>query len=128
MNTRQVLKVIGCLLLLFVLGSVCGYALSGRMPRPRASWMASKPWAERWLQQRMTQDFERLGITTEQEAKIRPVYDQLLADFNAIQRESQQKVADAFRRHRTEMRKHLTPEQREQLRQWLLDRPTERTP
>jgi hypothetical protein len=65
----------------------------------------------------MAQDFARLDATPEQQAALRSSYEQLLSDFNAIQAEASAKVAEAFKRHGTEMWRNLTPEQREVLRQ-----------
>jgi len=48
---------------------------------------------------RMAEDFERLGTTPEQQEELRPIYSQLLTEFNAIQAESAQKVANSFKRH-----------------------------
>lgn len=117
MNAKPVLKVVSCLVALFVMGSVCGYAVSGRVTRSRPAWTQTQAWAERWLEQRMAQDFARIDATPEQQAKLKPSYDRLLSDFNAIQQESAQKVTDAFKRHGLDMWKQLTPEQREIIRQ-----------
>jgi Spy/CpxP family protein refolding chaperone len=117
MNAKPVLKVVSCLVALFAMGSMCGYAMSARIHSGRPAWTRSQQWAERWLEQRMAQDFARIDATPEQQAKLKPSYDRLLSDFNAIQQESAQKVTDAFKRHGLDMWKQLTPEQREIIRQ-----------
>jgi len=116
MNNASKLRIITCLALLFTLGGVCGFATSRQFDPSRPAWTRSPQWAERWLERRIAEDFARLEVTPEQEARLRPIYDRLLSDFNAIQQESQQKVTDAFKRHGTDLWKQLTPEQRERQR------------
>jgi Spy/CpxP family protein refolding chaperone len=126
MNAKPVLKVVSCLVALFVMGSMCGYAVSSRVTHGRPAWTQSQKWAERWMEHRMTQDFARIDATPEQQAKLKPSYDRLLSDFNAIQAEASAKVADAFKRHGLEMWKQLTPEQREIIRQTNQERVSRR--
>jgi len=117
MKTKLITQITVSLALLFGLGGLCGYAMSARAQSGRPAWTRSQQWAERWIEHRMAQDFARLDATPEQQALLRPSYEQLLSDFSAIQAEASAKVADAFKRHGTEMWKQLTPEQREILRQ-----------
>lgn len=117
MKTKLISQIIITLVVLFGLGGLCGYAMSARIHSGRPAWTQSQKWAERWLEHRMTQDFARIDATPEQQAKLKPSYDRLLSDFNAIQAEASAKVADAFKRHGLDMWKQLTPEQREILRQ-----------
>ena len=117
MKTKLITQIVFCLITLFGLGSVCGYAVSGRVQSGRPAWTRSQQWAERWIEYRMTQDFARLDATPEQQAQLKSSYDRLLSDFNAIQAEASTKVAEAFKRHGTDLWKALTPEQREILRQ-----------
>ena len=126
MNAKPVFKVVSCLVALFVMGSMCGYAVSSRVTHSRPAWTQSQEWAERWLEQRMAQDFSRIEATPEQQAQLKPSYDRLLSDFNAIQRESAQKVTDAFKRHGLDIWKQLTPKQRETLRQTTQERVSRR--
>jgi Spy/CpxP family protein refolding chaperone len=126
MNAKPVFKVVSCLVALFVMGSMCGYAVSSRVTHGRPAWTQSQEWAERWLEQRMAQDFSRIEATPEQQAQLKPSYDRLLSDFNAIQRESAQKVTDAFKRHGLDIWKQLTPKQRETLRQTNQERVSRR--
>ncbi len=116
MNASPKLRIVACLALLFALGGVCGFATSRQFDPSRPAWTRSPQWAERWLERRMAEDFARLEVTPEQAERLRPSYAQLLSDFNAIQQESQQKVAEAFKRHGLETWKQLTPEQRERQR------------
>ncbi|RFC41655.1 MAG: hypothetical protein DVB23_003365 [Verrucomicrobia bacterium] len=113
MNSKSILRIVACLTALFLLGGVCGYATSGRLD-PRPSYPRSTQWAERWMEQRMVEDFQRIGATPEQQDELRPIYGRLLAEFNAIQEESAQKVSDSFKRHGRDVWMKLTPEQREE--------------
>jgi hypothetical protein len=116
-KTKLISQIIVTLVLLFGLGGLCGYAMSARIHSGRPAWTRSQQWTERWLDQRMAQDFARIDATLKQQEKLKPSYDRLLSDFNAIQQESAQKVTDAFKRHGLDMWKQLTPEQREIIRQ-----------
>jgi len=126
MKTKLISQIIITLVVLFGLGGLCGYAMSARIHSGRPAWTQSQKWAERWLEHRMTQDFARIDATPEQQAKLKPSYDRLLSDFNAIQQESAQKVTDAFKRHGLDMWKQLTPEQREIIRQTNQERVSRR--
>ena len=117
MNWKPAVKVVSCLVALFVMGSMCGYAVSGRVRKSRPAWTQNQEWAERWLEQRMAQDFAAIQATPEQQERLRPSYDRLRSDFNAIQQESAQKVTDAFKRHGLAMWQQLTPEQRKIMQQ-----------
>jgi len=126
MKTKLISQIIITLVVLFGLGGLCGYAMSARIHSGRPAWTQSQKWAERWLEHRMTQDFARIDATPEQQAKLKPSYDRLLSDFNAIQAEASAKVADAFKRHGLDMWKQLTPEQREIIRQTNQERASRR--
>lgn len=117
MKTKLLARILFSLVALFGVGTLCGYAMSNRVHSGRPAWTRSQQWAERWIEYRMTQDFARLEATPEQQAVLRSSYEELLSDFNAIQAEASAKVAEAFKRHGTDMWKQLTPEQREILRQ-----------
>lgn len=117
MKSKLLTQIIFSLVVLFGLGGLCGYAMSARVHSSRPAWTRSEEWTRRWLEQRMAQDFARIDATPEHQAKLKPSYDRLLSDFNAIQQESAQKVTDAFKRHGLDMWKQLTPEQREIIRQ-----------
>jgi hypothetical protein len=116
-NSKLVTQIAFTLVALFGLGGWCGYAASSRLHSGRPAWTRGQKWAERWIEHRMAQDFARLDATPEQQAALRSSYEQLLSDFNTIQAEASAKVAEAFKRHGTEVWKELTPEQREILRQ-----------
>jgi hypothetical protein len=116
MRAKLIAQIVVFLVLLFSLGGVCGYAMSTQIQPRRPAWTQSKEWAARWIEHRMSSDFSAIQATPEQQELLRPIYEQLLADFSVIQDESAQKIGAAFKRHGTEMWKQLTPEQREQLR------------
>lgn len=128
MNRKVIAQIVVCLVVLFALGSICGYAVSDRVVRVRQARAQPLEWADRWMERRIAEDFARLSVTPEQEAALRPVYERLLSDFKVIQQESAQKVTDAFKRHRVDTWKQLTPAQREIFRQANLDRASRRAP
>jgi hypothetical protein len=128
MKSKLLTQIIISLVVLFGIGGLCGYAMSARVHSGRPAWTRSEEWTRRWLEQRMAQDFARIDATPEQQAKLKPSYDRLLSDFNAIQQESAQKVTDAFKRHGLDMWKQLTPEQREIIRQTNQERLQRKAP
>jgi hypothetical protein len=126
MKTKLISQIIVSLVVLFGLGGLCGYAMSNRVHSDRPAWTRSQQWTERWIEYRMAQDFARIDATPEQQAKLTPSYDRLLSDFNAIQAEASSKVAEAFKRHGTDMWRNLKPDQREKLRQTNQERVSRR--
>lgn len=121
MNVKPVVKVVSCLTGLFLLGSVCGFAMSGRVAAARepsaTTAVGGGQWAERWLERRMAADFAAVQATPGQQEALRPAYENLRADFAAIQREAAGKVAESIKRHRLAVWAQLTPEQRQAFRQ-----------
>lgn len=117
MKKKLITQIAATLLLLFSLGAVCGFVTSSRLQSGRPAWTKSEEWARRWIDRRMRQDFTRLEPTPEQQAAMRESYERLLSDFNAIQADASEKIAEAFKRHGTNVWRQLTPEQRESLRQ-----------
>ena len=114
MTSFRKIRVIAYLVLLFAAGTALGLGWS-QMKRP--AWMQSPEWAQRWLERRMRSDFEAIKATPEQQAELRPLYDQLLADFRAVQQEAEGKLNAAFGRFGLEMSRKVTPEQLEILRE-----------
>jgi Spy/CpxP family protein refolding chaperone len=113
MILSPVVKVVSCLTGLFLLGNVCGVAVSGRVAAARGSVpIGGGQWVERWLDRRMAEDFATIQATPEQQEQLRSTYGHLRADFSTIRQEAAQKVAEAIKRHRQEMWAKLTPEQR----------------
>lgn len=115
MKRKLIIQIVICLTALFALGGVCGYALSGRETQQRSTYPGGRQWAERWLERRMAEDFAAIAATPDQEARLRPIYSSLLADVQAIQQESAQKVTEAFKKHNRELRSKLSGAQLEAL-------------
>jgi hypothetical protein len=113
MTSFRKIRVIAYLVLLFAAGTALGLGWA-QMKRP--AWTQSPEWAQRWLERRMRSDFEAIKATPEQQAELRPLYDQLLADFRAVQQEAEGKLNAAFGRFGLEMSHKVTPEQLEQLK------------
>jgi hypothetical protein len=125
MNVKPAVKVVFCLAALFLLGSVCGFAVSGRVVAargPAETGSAAPRLIERWLDHRMANDFAAIQAAPEQQEQLRPSYETLRADLAAIRQEAAQKVAEAIRRQRMEMVTKLTPEQRQAFRQSIQER------
>jgi Spy/CpxP family protein refolding chaperone len=99
-----------------LIGSVSGYTVATRSQAGRFGWRQTPDWKQQWIQQRFQQDCEALNATPEQREKLRPVYDRMLADLNAIQSEAASKVRDVFTRYGRSMGEVLTPEQHEEFR------------
>jgi hypothetical protein len=114
MTSFRKVRVVLYLTLLFAAGTALGLGWS-QMKRP--AWTQSPEWAQRWLERRMRSDFEAIQATPEQQAELRPLYDQLLADFRAVQQEAEGKLNAAFGRFGLEMSRKVTPEQLEILRE-----------
>jgi hypothetical protein len=114
MTSFRKIRVIAYLVLLFAAGTALGLGWS-QMKRP--AWTQSPEWAQRWLERRMRSDFEAIKAAPEQQAELRPLYDQLLADFRVVQQEAEGKLNAAFGRFGLEMSRKVTPEQLEILRE-----------
>jgi Spy/CpxP family protein refolding chaperone len=104
-------KVILSLAALFLLGGVCGYAVSNRQTE-RFSTKAN--WEERWMELRIREDIERLKLTPEQAAQARPSYDQLLADIRKVREQTARGIFRAVSTQGRTLSEQLTPEQREE--------------
>jgi len=114
MTSFRKIRVVVYLVLLFAAGTALGLGWS-QMKRP--VWTQSPEWAQRWLERRMESDFKAIEATPEQQAELRPLYDQLLTDFRAVQEEASGNLNAAFGRFGLEMSLKVTPEQLEKLRQ-----------
>jgi hypothetical protein len=121
MKLNPTVKVAACLATLFLFGGVCGFAMSGWIVG-RWTTRTNAAWTERWLERRVAEDFATLQPSSAQQAQLRPLYHQLVADFVAIQQDSAQRVNDAFRRFNREVRGKLTSEQREAMRELMQKR------
>jgi len=65
---------------------------------------------------------ERLALTSDQVAKIEPVFRKGFEDVRAIQDRSVKEVEAAVKRNHEELSKLLTPEQRQKLEEWDRER------
>src|SRR4051794_4965930 len=108
------LKIILALAALFFLGGVCGYAFSNR--KTEDGWVRERQptWEDRWVEQRLREDIERLKLTPEQIAQTRPSYDQLLADVRLVREQTARGIFRAVSAHRQTLSEQLTPEQRQE--------------
>jgi Spy/CpxP family protein refolding chaperone len=109
MTRTGTLKVILCLAALFLLGGVCGYAFSNRQADRAAT---STRWEDRWVEQRLQEDIQRLKLTPEQIAQARPAYDELLADVRKVREQTARGIFQAVSTQRRSLSEQLTPEQR----------------
>ncbi|HEV7405265.1 MAG TPA: hypothetical protein VGO11_20140 [Chthoniobacteraceae bacterium] len=112
-------KIILALAALFFLGGVCGYAFSNRQAEPPAT---SGRWEDRWVEQRLREDLERLKLTPDQVAQTRPSYDQLLADVRQVREQTARGMFRAVSAHRQTLSEQLTPEQREEFQKLSAER------
>jgi hypothetical protein len=102
------LKIILCLLALFLLGAACGALLTARwarQPQQRAHW------EDRWVYERMKEDAAQLKLSPEQVETVRPLCDQLLADIRKVREETGQGLVDIAAKHERSLSAMLTPEQ-----------------
>jgi Spy/CpxP family protein refolding chaperone len=109
MSRNGPIKIILALAALFLLGGVCGYALSNRQTDHAPTNIR---WEDRWVEQRLREDIERLKLTPEQVAQTRPSYDQLLAEVRKVREQTARGIFRAVSAHRQTLAEQLTPEQR----------------
>ena len=103
-------KVILCLIVLFLLGGVCGYSFSNRQVERPSSKVR---WEEQWLDLRQREDIARLKLTPEQVAQARASYDQLLADLRKVREQTAHGIFRAVSAQGQALSQQLTPEQRD---------------
>lgn len=119
MKSTGFFKVAACLAVLFVLGGVCGYALSFSRPVQRVQRARLE---QRWLEAKEREDAERLKLTAEQQEKVRPIYQQLTADIRRVREQAAREIGEAMRRHGRALRQELTPEQQEEFNRLMEER------
>lgn len=117
MKTKLVTQILVTLVVIFGLGGLCGYAMSGRFHSGQPSQTQGSPWAKRWVEKCMADDFAAIHATPEQEEVLKPVYEALLQDFQAIQQEAAARVGVALRARGREIGMKLTPAQLEAFQQ-----------
>lgn len=114
MNTGRIWKIGAGLLVLFVLGGVCGATLG----KQRGGWSQVKPeqvtdvWAERWYAQMRAQ----LELREDQDAKLRPMVAQLQRQLQVLQEETTVRTRKIVKQNATQMWDVLDDAQRARYR------------
>lgn len=111
MNALRLIKILSGFALLFVLGSVCGFAVSSHTAVTSARQARVE---ERWVNARMQEDAQRLKLTAEQIEKARPLYDQMRADIRSVREEAARGLVQAAVKQGHALWQELTPEQRQE--------------
>lgn len=119
MTRTSTTKIILSLAALFLLGGVCGYALSNHQTErpPRQAG-----WEERWIELRQQEDIDRLKLTPEQIAQARATYDQLTADIRKVREQMAKGIFRAVAAQGRALSQHLTPEQRDEFQKLTEER------
>lgn len=119
MTSNGSTKIILTLVALFLLGGVCGYALSNhRTERP-----PTQPgWEEHWIAMRQQEDIQRLNLTPEQIEQARATYEQLAADIRKVRELTAKGIFRAVSAQGRALSEHLTPEQREEFKKLTEER------
>lgn len=112
-------KIILSLIALFFLGGVCGYVFADHQPAPPPT---KGQWEEQWMEMRMHEDMERLKLTPEQVALVRPTYDQLVADLRRLREQTARGLFRAVSAQGRTLAEQLTPEQREEYQKLTQER------
>ena len=109
--SRPSFKLILLLVAQFVLGGLCGVIL------------ATRPWfikgvqtraEERWIATRWREDRTRLKFTPEQESRVRPTYDKMLADVRRMHEATRENLIEIARTQARSLWPELTPEQQQE--------------
>ena len=108
MTRTRTAKIILSLVVLFLFGGVCGYAISNRQTERRAN---KAGWEQSWMELRIREDIERLKLTPEQAAQARPSYDQLLVDIRKVREQTARGIYRAVSAQGRTLSEQLTPEQ-----------------
>ena len=114
MNTARIWKISAGLLVLFVLGGVCG----GTLVKQSGGWSQVKPervtdvWTERWYAQMRVQ----LELREDQDAKLRPMVAQLQRQLQVLQEETTVRTRKIVKQNATQMWDVLDDAQRARYR------------
>ncbi len=112
MNRLRMWKIMGGLVVLFGLGSVCGAAYTvnrtGWKPRPGAT----DKWSERWFDQTA----ERLEVREEQLQALRPMLTEMQQQLRELQKETTTRADAIIRQSGRRMWEVLDEKQRERYR------------
>lgn len=108
---RTRLKIWLVLIVVFVLGSVTGAALTG-LYRSRAS--GDRPEArERAMQERFEKMRRELSLTDQQTTAVRAILDETRNDYRTLRTELRPRFEEPRQKARTRIRALLTPEQQQ---------------
>jgi hypothetical protein len=114
MKRKLILQILGCLIGLFVIGGVCGYALAARVSG-QSQETAPLPKSESiWLEKHYQETVTRVGLSPEQAEKLRGHYQKLTSEIRTIRENTSHQLGEAFGRHKEAVLPDLTHEQREQ--------------
>lgn len=110
-TARTRLKIWLVLIVVFVLGSVTGAALTG-LYRSRAS--GDRPEArERAMQERFEKMRRELSLTDQQTTAVRAILDETRNDYRALRTELKPRFEEPRQKARTRIRALLSPEQQQ---------------
>jgi Spy/CpxP family protein refolding chaperone len=107
---RTTLKIWGVLLVVFVLGSVTGAALTG-LYRSRAGGGAEAH--ERAMHERFEKMRTELSLTDQQTTSVRTILDETRNEYRALRTELRPRFEEPRMKARTRIRALLTPEQQQ---------------
>ena len=108
---RTTLKIWLVLLVVFVLGSVTGAALTGLLYRSRAA--AGAEAHERAMQERFEKMRTELSLTDQQTAAVRAILDETRNEYRAVRKELRPRFEEPRLKARARIRALLTPEQQQ---------------
>ena len=115
MMMNQPLKLILLIVGIFLSGAVSGYFVYPQMATMRSK--PKPPSQEQWGQARLKKISERLGLTTEQEEKLRPIMRREMEELGRIRIKCLADSKLIFERMEHDIAELLTPEQREKFEQ-----------
>ena len=107
---RTTLKIWLVLLVVFVLGSVTGAALTGLLYRTRAGGAEAR---ERAMHERFEKMRTELSLTDQQTAAVRTILDETRNEYRAVRKELRPRFEEPRLKARARIRALLTPEQQQ---------------
>jgi Spy/CpxP family protein refolding chaperone len=108
---RTTLKIWLVLLVVFVLGSVTGAALTGLLYRSRSGGGAEA--RERAMHERFEKMRTELSLTDQQTASVRTILDETRNEYRAVRKELRPRFEEPRLKARARIRALLTPEQQQ---------------
>jgi Spy/CpxP family protein refolding chaperone len=108
---RTTLKIWLVLVVVFVLGSVTGAALTGLLYRSRAG--AGAEARERAMHERFEKMRTELNLTDQQTASVRTILDETRNEYRAVRKELRPRFEEPRLKARARIRALLTPEQQQ---------------